>query len=241
MKKLETKITSVKPGKLIARGINQTEIIESWKIEEMIFLLINGRKPNPIEADLLRAVILSHTGHGLTGQSSIAAVLGADTSSSFLNSMFAGFLVGSGSYHQGALQAAMEGLIEASQKKENLEQFVNSKIIFKERLFGFGHRYQQTDPRAQTLMSLAKKHKYDHYGYIAIALEIEKILFKKKKIKMNIEAAGGAILLNLGFDPKIASLIIVLGRSTAYAAMYLERLKNNKGTPFRKIAVFDLE
>jgi citrate synthase len=240
MKKWKTKVTTIKPGQLIARSIDQAEIIESWKIEEMIFLLLNSRRPSQIESDLLRAVILSHTGHGLTGQSSIAAVLGADTSSSFLNSMFAGFLVGSGPYHQGALQTAMEGLIEASHKKDKLEQFVDSKITFNERLFGFGHRYQQEDPRAQTLMRLAKKYKYD-YGYVDIALRIEEILFRKKKIKMNIEAAGGSILLNLGFDPRIASLIIVLGRSTAYAAMYLERLQNTKGKPFRKVAIFDME
>lgn len=240
MKRWKTKVTTVRPDKLLARGIDQMEIIKHWKIEEMIFLLLNGRKPKEIESDLLRAVILSHTGHGITGQSSIAAVLGADTSSSFLNSMFAGFLVGSGPFHQGALQTAMEGLIEASKKKDKLEQFVNSKIMFNERLFGFGHRYQQEDPRARTLMEIAKSHKYD-FGYVEIALNIEELLFKKKKIKMNIEAAGGSILLNLGFDPKIASLIIVLGRSTAYAAIYLERLKNNKDIPFKKVIVFDEE
>lgn len=240
MKKIETEVTTVLSEKLLARGIDQSDIIKSWKIEEMILLLLNDKKPSSEEADLLRAVILSHTGHGLTGQSSIAAVLGADTSSSFLNSMFAGFLVGSGPYHQGALQSAMEGLIEASKKKNNIKQFVKAKILFNERLFGFGHRFQKVDPRAQTLMKLAKKYKYD-YGYVEIALEIEKILYKEKKIKMNIEAAGGSILLNLGFDPRIASLIIVLGRSAAYAAMFLERLKKNEGKQFKKVTIFDIE
>ena len=57
---------------------------------------------------------------------------------------------------------------------------------------------------------------------------------------MNIEAAGGSILLDLGFDPLIGHLFIVLGRSPMFAAVYLERLAQGL-PPFPKIEVFDAE
>jgi hypothetical protein len=59
-----------------------------------------------------------------------------------------------------------------------------------------------------------------------------------KGIRMNIEAAGGAILLDLGFAPEIAHLFIILGRSTMFAAAYQERLREGKG-PFPRVKVFD--
>ncbi len=238
-KKWQTNITTVTAGKLTARGIDQTEIIKNWNIEEMVFLLLIGRRATKKEASLLRAVILSHTGHSVTGQSSIAAIMGADTSSSFLNSMFAGFLVGSGPFHQGALQSSMEGLIEAEKHKDILKDYILDRISHQERIYGYGHRFQKIDPRASVLIELARKYGFNN-RFVDLAIRIETILYKKKGIKMNIEAAGGSILLNLGFDPRIASLIIVLGRSSSYAAMYLERITKTKGKPFQKIEVYDI-
>lgn len=238
-RKWTTSVTTVKADKLTARGVDQTSIIKNWSIEEMVFLLLIGRKPKKKEANLLRAVILSHTGHSITGQSSIAAVMGADTSASFLNAMFAGFLVGSGPYHQGALQSSMEGLIDAKKHENKLVEYINDKIQHNERIYGYGHRFQKADPRAKTLIGISELNKFSH-GYVDLAKRIEKILYKKKKIKMNIEAAGAAILLNLGFDSRIASLIIVLGRSASYAAMFLERLKKVDHKPFQKVEIYDV-
>ncbi len=64
-------------------------------------------------------------------------------------------------------------------------------------------------------------------------------MLEEKGIAMNIEAAGGSILLDLGFDPQIAHLIILVGRSPMYAAVYLERLQQGL-PPFPKIEVMDI-
>jgi hypothetical protein len=56
---------------------------------------------------------------------------------------------------------------------------------------------------------------------------------------MNIEAAGGAILLDLGFPVEIASLIILIGRGPMLAAAFMERLQEGR-EPFQRITVSDI-
>ncbi len=238
VKKLwNSKITKVKKDKLTTHGIDQEEIINNFRYEEMVFLLIFGRKPTAIEADLFRAVIVSHVSHGITGQSTIAVCMGADCRSPFLNSALGGFLVGSGGMHQGALQLSMEMIKEAAEA-DDLKKFIQHRLTTAKILHGYGHRFHTKDPRAVALMKLCAKH--NAIGkYVQIAKNIEKLMIEKQNIYMNIEGAGAAILLDLGIQPEIASLIILLGRTPMYAAIYLERLHSGS-KPFQELVVYDV-
>lgn len=232
-----SEITEVSKNKLVTRGIDQTEMIRNFSFEEMLFLLVKEQRPTTIQADLLRAVIVSHCSHGLTGQSTLAVRMAADCRSPFLNAALGGFLVGSGDFHQGALQRSMELLLEAHQS-ENIDIFLEKRIKSGAPIYGYGHRFHSRDPRAEALMELCQHH--DFKGeYIQIAQSIQKIIGLKFGKYMNIEAACGSILLDLGFPPDIASLVIILGRVPMYAATYLERLQSNS-KPFQRIAVYDI-
>ena len=230
-------ITKVKKNELVTHGIDQTEIINNFRYEEMVFLLIFGRKPTPVEADLLRAVIVSHCSHGITGQSTLAVRMGADCRAPFLNSALAGFLVGSGAFHQGALQASMNMIKEAA-GAENPERYTRDRITSGQILYGYGHRYHSKDPRVIALMKLCEVR--DYVGkYVQIARGIERIVGPELGHYMNIEAAGGSILLDMGFPPEVAPLVIFIGRAPMFAAAYMERLRSDS-KPFQKIAVYDI-
>jgi hypothetical protein len=88
-------------------------------------------------------------------------------------------------------------------------------------------------------MRLAEKHKFEG-KHIRAVRAIAAVLWSLKRVPMNIEAAGGAILLDLGFDSAVAHLIIFVGRGPMYAAAYMERLAERK-PPFPKIEVSDVE
>ncbi|MBI3255783.1 MAG: citryl-CoA lyase [Candidatus Andersenbacteria bacterium] len=230
-------ITEVLQGRLVTYGVDQEEILRSYSYEEMVFLLLFGRKPNPVEAVMLRSVIVSHCSHGISGQSTLAVRMGVDCGSPFLNSTLAGFLVGSGPYHQGGLEAAMKELIGLGEQPD-LGAYVRERLQQKNRLIGFGHRFHKHDPRARILMDLCNEHAFGG-KYLQIAQQTDKLLFAEKNIHMNIEAAGGAILLDLGFPVEIASLIILIGRGPMLAAAYMERLRSGN-KPFQKISVSDV-
>lgn len=52
----QSNITEVGKNKLHTYGVDQEESIRKFHYEEMVFLLLFGRKPTETEADLLRAV-----------------------------------------------------------------------------------------------------------------------------------------------------------------------------------------
>ena len=233
-----SEITEFRKDGLVTRGIDQATIINDFRYEEMVFLLLFGRKPTAIEADLLRAVIVSHCSHGITGQSTLAVRMGADTRAPFLNSALAGFLVGFGAFHQGALQASMD-MLEEAVATNNVEKYVRDRIASGRIIYGYGHRYHRSkDPRAVTLMKLCDSHCYVK-TYVRAAQEIEKITGPEHGRFMNIEAAGGSILLDMGFPAEVAPLIIIVGRAPMFAAAYLERLRSGS-KPFQRIKVYDV-
>jgi citrate synthase len=235
----QSNITTVERDRLVTRGVDQRDIIRDFSYEEMVFLLLRGRRPSPTEATLLRAVIVAHVSHGITGQSTIAVRAAADCRSGCLHALLGGFSVGAGVYHQGGLEATMEELERLSgMSRAEVAQHVEERLAKKERIMGFGHRFHAADPRAATLVDLAAE--LEGVGpHLDLAIFLEDLLRERRGIRMNIEAAGGAILLDLGFPSSIGHLFIVVGRSPMLAAAYLERLEEAHA-PFQRIAVSDL-
>lgn len=232
-------ITEVAQDHLVTHGIDQCEIIRDFTYEEMVFFLLIGTRPTPVQRDLLRAVLVSHISHGITGQSTLAVMEAADCRSDFLHALIAGFSVGAGIYHQGGLRATMEELERlAAIAPSELESHIQDRLSRGERIMGFGHRFHRRDPRVQALLQLADTHNFSG-THLRVARHLSEILERAKGISMNIEAAGGSILLDLGFDPKISHLFIILGRSPMFAAAYLERLSQGR-KPFQRIEISDL-
>jgi citrate synthase len=188
---------------------------------------------------MLRAVLASRMSHGITGQSTLAVREAADCRSDFLHAVIAGLSVGAGRYHQGALKEAMLEIQYLKNLSETqIEQYIDKRLSDGEKIMGFGHRFHKSDPRAEVLVEIAGEEQFIG-PYLKTALLIEKVLFDRKKIKMNIDAAGGAILLDLGFMPEIAHMFIIIGRTSMWAAVYLERLAERL-PPFPKIEVSDV-
>jgi len=232
-------ITEVARDRLITHGVDQREIIRDFTYEEMVFFLLKGVRPNPVQRDLLRAIIVAHISHGITGQSTLAVMEAADCRSDFLHALIAGFSVGAGIYHQGGLRATMEELERlVAIAPDELEGHVRLRLSRGERIRGFGHRFHRRDPRVETLLQLTRTHKFSGV-HLDTAQRLAEILGRLKGIAMNIEAAGGSILLDLGFDSRIGHLFIILGRSPMFAAAYLERLAQGR-RPFQRIEVNDL-
>ena len=156
---------------------------------------------------------------------------------SALNSILAGFLVGSGTYHQGGFEAAMREL-QILAIQNDVAAYIRRRIQAQARIAGFGHRFYNEDTRARVLMELCDQH---HFGgeYVKVVRQADEILRIEKGIHMNIDGAGGAILLDLGFPVEIAPLIVLIGRGPMFAVAYLERLREGN-KPFPIINVSDV-
>jgi len=231
-------ITSVRKDMLVTHGFDQCEIIREFSYEEMIYLLMFGEKPDSTARDILRAVIVAYCSHGITGQSTLSVRMGVDCGSSFMNSAVAGFLVGAGEFHQGALESSMHLIKEASESPD-ITEFIDSWIEQGKVLAGFGHRFHPQDPRATELMRLCKERSFGG-KHIETAKGIELYTKKRNGRSMNLGAAAASILLDMGFSAEIAFLIIMVGRGPMFAAAYMERLKEGN-RPFQRIEVYDIK
>ncbi|MEW8051124.1 MAG: citrate/2-methylcitrate synthase [Candidatus Thiodiazotropha sp.] len=233
-----SEITTVSKNRLVTHGYDQQDIIRDFSYEEMIYLLMFGQKPNSTQKKILRAVIVAYCSHGITGQSTLSVRMGVDCGSSFMNSAIAGFSVGSGEYHQGALESSMRLIKEANASK-NVIEFVDSWIEQGKVLAGFGHRFHPQDPRATELIQMCNERRFGG-EYIETAKKIEAYTKKRNGRSMNLGAAAASILLDMGFPAEIAFLIIMVGRGPMFAAAYMERLKEGN-RPFQRIEVLDIK
>lgn len=234
----ESNITKIEKNKLQTYGYDQNEIIQSFSFEEMVYLLIFGKKPTRVEKNILRAVIVAYCSHGITGQSTLSVRMAVDCGSSFLNAAISGFSVGSGPFHQGALELSMKMLMEA-QKARDITSYLENRLKNKTLIAGYGHRFHPRDPRAVALMQLCEKESFVG-PYIRTAKEIESFMKRARGRSMNLGAAAGSILLDMGFPADVAFLIILIGRGPMYAAAYMERLRENN-RPFPRIEVVDIK
>jgi citrate synthase len=234
-----TSITKVEPNKLITRNHLQEDLIGNTSFSEMVYLLIKGELPSDNHKKMFEAILVSFCDHGITPPSTQAARLMASAGSP-VNACLAGGILAFGQNHAGAIENAMKTLQEGVKISETYDRTAseNARFIIDEllnkgkKIPGFGHRYHSEDPRAKKLLKIAE-HTKSIGKHVKLAIELEKILFKDKGIKMNIDGANAAILSDMGFDYQIGCGIFVIGRIPGLLAHINEEKSEEK--PFRKI------
>lgn len=247
--KWKTSITKLEPNNIVTRGFPQEELIGKLSFSEMVYLLINGIKPSKNESKMLEAVLVSFCDHGITPPSTQVARLMASTGSP-LNTCVSGGMMAFGKYHAGALEHCMKllqeivkdnlnhDLIVSQDMKTNVDigdlafQLVENYLKEDKKIPGYGHRYHKQDPRAPKLIELAKKHGF--YGvHTRLASAIEKNLYERKNILLNVDGANAGILSDMGFNWQIGTGIFMIGRLPALISHVHE--EKTQETPFRKI------
>ena len=242
-KKWRTEIAGTVSGKLLVRGQKLIQLIEEVGFVPSIWLVLTGVLPNKKQERMLEAILVSGIEHGLGPPSTTVARIVASTGNS-INSAVAAGILAIGEYHGGAGEAAAEIFEGALKKEKNVDlaaRNVVSEIIKSgKRMPGFGHAIYQVDPRSQTLLKIAKKERY--YGkYISLALAIEQELKKRmgKKLPLNIDGVQAALLLELGFNPKLAKGIFIIGRVPGLVAHVFEEQTEEK--PYRRLSEEEID
>lgn len=232
----KTKISVHKEGELHVRGQKLTELIAKYGFIEGIFLIILGRLPKPAEADVLSACLLACIDHGVEVPSAFVGRVVASTGNS-VNAALAADMLAIGDYHGGAIEGAMELFMRAGEPKE----VVATALANKERLPGYGHKiYKESDPRSAALFVRAAQAKFDD-SVIKKGLLIEKELATQsgKALPINVDGAIAAILVTMGFSPKLGKAFFALGRMPGMMAHIIEEIENEK--PYRRFEEGDVE
>ncbi|MDO8584827.1 MAG: citryl-CoA lyase [bacterium] len=234
--KWKTSISVHKNGELYIRGYKLTELIATKTFPEIIFLLLTGKMPEKPQAELLGAMLVAASEHGVEAPSTFVARTTASTGASFTAALAAGILT-IGKHHGGAIEA----LAELLQSGKNAATIVAELSAKGERLPGYGHKvYKDADPRTTALFERAKA--LGLLGkYAALAGELGQELNKKsgKLLPLNIDGAFAVLLSELGIQARMGNGVFVLARLPGLIAHVGEELEREK--PYRRLTDDEVE
>lgn len=230
-----TSISDVKPNSIRLRGYAVEDLIGRIGYIDMMWLLVRGELPSRQETALLEAAMLGGVDHGPHAPS-IAVTRMAATCGLDMNSIIAEGVGVLGDVHGGAIAQSMElisGLVADKVDVSDLETF-GREVFRRSKAYdgyvpGYGHRFHSLDPRSPRVMEIARKAIEEGViegPYMHMALKVEEAIaiVKGKRIPMNVDAAAGAVYLELGFDPAMGRALLVLSRSLGIIAHACEQI-----------------
>lgn len=231
-----TSISVHKNGDLYIRGYKLTELIATKSFPEIVFLLLVGKMPTAQQAELLGAMLVAASEHGVEAPSTFVARTTASTGASFTAALAGGILT-IGKYHGGAI----ESLAELLQSGKDAATIIAELSARGERLPGYGHKvYKDEDPRTAALFKRAQT--LGLFGkYAALAGELGRELQKKsgKLLPLNIDGAFAALLSELGISWRMGNGLFVLARLPGLIAHVGEELEREK--PYRRLEEEEVE
>jgi citrate synthase len=241
--KWTTGVTLIKPNKVAVRGHDIASLMGKVSFGAAVYLILTGKLPDERVGRLMDAILVSSIDHGATPPSCLAARTVASTGASLSQSVAAG-ISSINRHHGGAIEDCaryLASLIKSAQEQKRSVDEVAADEIARikatgDRISGFGHRIHTKDPRTGKLFELAS-----HAGlgegegtHIAVARAIERAFAATgKPLPINVDGAIGAILADLGLDPKVFNGIFMIARTPGLVAHVVE--EQTRERPMRRI------
>ena len=113
-----------------------------------------------------------------------------------------------------------------------LRDVVNGEMKSHKVIYGYGRPLTSCDERIEPTVSLAEELGFASGCYLNQALEIEKILYEKYKMKMNIAAVYSALMLDAGLSVKDTYYLACLSFSAGMFAPFIEAQEKPLGAFF---------
>jgi citrate synthase len=250
MSKWETAIAKVvsEDGQeeIIVRGHKLSGLIGKIGFAEMIFLLLQGRLPEPAQAAVLDGLLVASLEHGIAPPSMIArcfASYGTEIQSAVAGGIlaFGDRMGGLGEQLARLMAAAMDdiGGDPAALRDDELRRLAVAIVARAaadgQRVPGYGIPLHGADPRAPLVLDLARRHgTFGPYCKFAVLIEDELARSRGgKRVAMNLDGVSACVILDLGFPWSSTRLFLLTARSISMGAHYLE--EKSQDTTWRHI------
>ncbi|MCK5145343.1 hypothetical protein KAR48_01235 [bacterium] len=233
-------------GAYLAEILGNTAAVKSLDsnagADKLIYRAVTGKTDfNSGEARMLEAVVTASMDHGVTPPSAQATLIASTARASYEVALAQG--VGAiTDMHGGAGEKAAEFFMscvaraetDSIQLEEATRLCVSEAVEAKVRIKGMGHRVHSQDPRRDILWSLS-----DSAGLSSHCVAVSKLIsdifenIRGKKLPINVDGVIGAVIADMGIDPKLAKALFIYGRIMGLSAHFDEELKTQK--PMRRI------
>src|SRR5262249_58654338 len=121
-----------------------------------VLRMLHDKAPDPLEAQALDTYLTSMIDSGLSASAFAARVI-ASTRASLVCAVLGAWCAFTGPLHGGAPGPTLD-LLDAAQATEDLDGWIERKLLAGERLMGFGHRvFRGNDPRAEAMRGALRR------------------------------------------------------------------------------------
>ena len=232
-----TAISRVTPGEIRVRGYDLVELVGRRSFGDVVYLLLSGDLPKGNEGRMMEACLVACVEHSVVAPSVDAARFVASAGVPLQAAAAAG-MIGLGDHHGGAVDAAARVLLEAAETgRPDREATLDVARQMKDagwRLPGYGHPVHDPDPRVARLFEVA-----GGLGlrgrWCALAEAFESVTEEVfgRTLRMNVDGALAAILLELGLDPALGKAFYVIARPPGFVAHVHE--EQTRERPYRDV------
>lgn len=235
--KWTTAITEIAPGKISVRGYDIAEMMEKLSFAQAVYLILRGELPDPKQARMMEAILVSSIDHGATPPS-VLGTRNVVSGGNSLNAAVAGGVLVIGDSHGGAIEQSARIMQEWAKKDGTPAELAAALVadlkITKKRLPGFGHRLHTTDPRTVKLFEIAASLQFSgRHTELAQAIEAELERTGGKKLPINVDGAIAAVISDMGFDWRLGKGFFIISRVPGLIAHAYEEMTTQK--PMRKL------
>ncbi len=240
-----TAIADLHADRILLHGYSLAEMGGRYSFGDTFYLLMMGDLPKGHEGELLEAMLVLTSVHGINSPSTHTARAVANCGVPLQTAVAAG-VSAIGDTHGGAGEACARLLQDAMASREGASieamasAIVASARAEKRRLPGFGHRFHNPDPRAERLLALARG--WDISGdftRLAEAIVDELRRTTGKSLPLNVDGALAALISDMGMNWRMGKAVFLLGRTAGLIAHATEELATGK--PFQFIRSVDVD
>jgi citrate synthase len=238
-----TGIGRVRPDEILVRGYDLMGLIGNRPFGDVVYLLLSGELPKGNEGRMMDALLVAACEHSVVAPSVQAARYAASAGVPLQAAVAAG-TIALGDHHGGAVDACARALLDARESGlPDTEAARQVSLGLKEegrRLPGFGHVVHTADPRARRLFAVAGDLGF-RGPWCALAEAFEAVTEDVfgKRLAMNVDGAMGALLLELGLDPRLGKAFYVIARAPGFVAHVHE--EQTRERPYRSVAWEDVD
>lgn len=236
-------ITRIEPNKVAVRGRDIAKLMGKTSFGAAVHLILTGAMPDERVGRLMDAILVSSIDHGATPPSCLAARTVASTGATLSASVAAGILA-INKHHGGAIEDCARYLGELLQRAREMKASIDDIAVAEvgrikaegARISGFGHRIHTKDPRTARMFELAKEAGLSGgpETHIGAARAVERAFAAiGKPLPINVDGAIGAILADLGLDPRVFNGIFMIARTPGLVAHVTE--EQTRERPMRRI------
>jgi len=218
----------------LRNGYEPPEPRKDLNYAENFLYMFTGKEPDPLMAHIMDVCLILHAEHTINASTFSVLVTGSTLASPY-SVIAAAIGTLSGPLHGGANQKVLEMLQEIG-SPDKVEEYVDSKLANKEKIWGMGHReYKTKDPRAKILEKLVDKVMEAHSSNINPLLETAKMVEKvcedrlaHKGVYPNVDFYSGILYNEMGIPADQYTAIFAVARSAGWLAHWREQLADNR-------------